>query len=246
MIDLLIDGQTVSVEPGTTVLEAARSAGIRIPTLCDHEGLVPEGNCRLCSVEVTERGRTRLVMSCMYPVNRSGIEARTTTDRVTTARRFVLQMLADRNPKAPVLQELCAEYGVIPAPAPGIETEPCIRCGRCVRACETNGTHALSFAGRGWEREVTPPFHEGSPDCIGCLSCADVCPTGRITWEEKDGKRAIWGKTFDLVECEMCHERYATVEQLRFAGVDPETARLCPRCRRIAQQEQMRLGSRKG
>lgn len=245
MIDILIDGQTVSVEPGTTVLEAARLAGIRIPTLCDHEGLAPDGNCRLCSVEVTERGRTRLAMSCMYPVNHEGIQVRTDTDRVRSARRFVLQLLADRNPKAPVLQELCAEYGVIPAPAPEIEPGLCIRCGRCVRACETNGTSALSFAGRGWGREVTPPFHEASPDCIGCLACADVCPTGHITWEEKDGKRTIWGKTFDLVECERCHERYATVEQLQFAGVDPESARLCPRCRRIAQQERLRLGNRK-
>jgi NADH dehydrogenase/NADH:ubiquinone oxidoreductase subunit G len=182
----------------------------------------------------------------MYPVNRPGIEVKTKTDRVMTARRFVLQMLADRNPKAPVLRDLCSEYGIAPNPAPGVEPELCIRCGRCVRACETNGTSALSFAGRGWEREVTPPFHEGSPDCVGCLSCADVCPTGRITWEEKDGRRSVWGKAFDLVECEMCHDRYATVDQLELACVDPETARLCPRCRRIAQQDRLRLGNRKG
>jgi len=243
MIEICIDGRKVSVEPGTTVLEAARSAGIEIPTLCAHEGLAPEGNCRLCSVEVTERGKTRLAMSCMYPVQLDGIEVRTDTERVRAARCFVLQMLADRNPKAPALRELCEEYGVTPSVPDGVEPELCIRCGRCVRACEANGTSALALAGRGWEREVTPPFHEASPDCVGCLSCADVCPTGRITWEEKGGKRAIWGRTFDLVECERCRDRYATVEQLRLSGIDPETARLCPRCRRTAQQERMKLGS---
>jgi bidirectional [NiFe] hydrogenase diaphorase subunit len=244
MIEITIDGQAVSVEPGTTVLEAARAAGIEIPTLCAHDGLAPEGNCRLCSVEVTERGKTRLAMSCMYPVNRGGIEVRTGTDRVMAARRFVLQMLADRNPKAPALQALCAEYGVTPKVPDNVEPDLCIRCGRCVRACETNGTNALSFANRGWEREVTPPFHEASPDCIGCLSCAEVCPTGRITWEEKDGKRSIWGRIFGLVECERCGDRFATPEQLSFAGVDPETARLCPRCRKADQQERVRLGNR--
>jgi NADH dehydrogenase/NADH:ubiquinone oxidoreductase subunit G len=244
MIEITIDGKRVSVERGVTVLEAARSLGIEIPTLCAHEGLPGEGSCRLCSVEVTERGKTKLVMSCMYPVTREGLEVRTGTDRVRNARRFVLQMLADRNPKAPVLQALCAQYGVIPNVSEGVEPELCIRCGRCVRACETNGTSALSFANRGWEREVTPPFHEASADCVGCLSCAEVCPTGRITWEEKDGRRSIWGRKFDLVECERCHDRYATVEQLRLAGADPETARLCPRCRKAAQQERVRLGNR--
>ena len=244
MIEVTIDGRNVSVEPGTTVMEAARSAGIEIPTLCAHEGLPPEGNCRLCSVEVVERGKARIVMSCMYPVNNPGLDVRTVTDRVMALRRFVLQMLVDRNPKAPVLQRLCSQYGVKPRLAPEVEPELCIRCGRCVRACETNGTSALGFANRGWEREVTPPFGENSPDCIGCLSCADVCPTGRIGWEEKGGKRSVWGKSFDLVECERCRERYATPEQLRFGGVDPETARLCPRCRRIEQQERMRLGNR--
>ncbi len=244
MIELLIDDKTVLVESGATLLEAARIAGIKIPTLCAHEGLAPEGNCRLCSVEVTERGRSKLVMSCMYPVTRAGLEVRTATDRVRTARRFVLQMLADRNPKAPILLELCEEYGVMPRPRPGVEPELCIRCGRCIRACETNGTRALGFSGRGWEREVSFPFHEASPDCVGCLSCADVCPTGRITWEEKDGTRTIWGKSFALVQCERCRTPFATAEQLARAGADEETARLCPRCRKTAQQENLRLGNR--
>ncbi len=234
MIEITIDGIPAIVEEGTTILHAAESLGIKIPTLCHHEGLPSDGNCRICSVEIEDRGAKKIVASCMYPVTRS-ISVKTNTERVLKARKTVLQLLVNRNPKSPAIQKLCAEYGIEPEERFAMEPDLCIRCGRCVRACEANGTSAIQLVGRGFERHVAPPYELGPDACIGCLSCASVCPTGKITYEESPGKRKIWGKEFDVLQCKRCGIYFATKEMLDWAGRAEDDRDYCDHCRKYIE-----------
>ena len=223
----LIDGQKVRVPRETTILEAARSIGRSIPTLCHHEGLPADGNCRLCLVEVDGR----LAASCMYPLRRNGFEIFTGNEKIREARRFVLELLINRSPRSPRLLALALEYGVEPDPRFMAEDggELCIRCGRCVRACEINGTAAISLVGRGWKRQVAGPFFQPPEDCVGCRACAEVCPTGAITYTERDSRRSIWSRNFELIKCEDCGKPFATDGEIKKAGLE---AVVCPDCRR--------------
>ena len=142
MINVIIDGIATEVEKGTTILHAANNIGITIPTLCNHEGLNLDGNCRLCSVEIDDRGRKKIVAACMFPVT-APITVDTKSERVMRARKTVLQLLINRNPKAPIIRQLCKEYGVEYEERFASESDLCIRCGRCVRACDINGTKAI-------------------------------------------------------------------------------------------------------
>lgn len=242
MIEITIDGQRVEVEEGTTALEAARSLGIEIPTLCYHDGLPPDGNCRLCQVEVVERGRSSLVISCMYPI-KGPVEIFTRTEKVRRARAFVIGLLLTRSPRSPVLLDLAAAYDVRPLDErfrQDDRVDLCIRCGRCVRACAELGNNCLDFVGRGWSKTVDTPFKEPSAACIGCGSCAQVCPTGAIRVTEKEGSRTIWGRTFALVACEQCGLTFAPQDQVdAVAGGLPV---LCPRCRRLAEGRAIAAG----
>lgn len=95
MVNLTIDGKRVSAEQGTTVLKAARQRGVDIPTLCDHESLPPYGACRICIVEVTQRGKTKLTSSCTLPVA-EGMEVKTSSERVLRTRRMLAELLLAR------------------------------------------------------------------------------------------------------------------------------------------------------
>jgi coenzyme F420-reducing hydrogenase beta subunit len=174
-----IDDMEVTVKDGTTVLQAARKVGIDIPTLCYHQALSPIGSCRLCSVEITDkRGRKKIVTSCNYPVE-EGLVVSTKSEKVLKTRKMLMELLLARCPKVKKIQDLAHEYGV-QHPRLWIqdEEEDCILCGQCTRVCnELVGTHAINFAKRGVEREVTTPYHTFSDECIGCGACAEVCPT---------------------------------------------------------------------
>ncbi|HOA77527.1 MAG TPA: 2Fe-2S iron-sulfur cluster-binding protein [Thermosynergistes sp.] len=232
MIELSIDGKRVTAEEDATVLEAARAAGIGIPTLCYHPGLPPDGNCRLCLVEIERKGKRELVISCMYGA-REGLVVHTRSSRIWKARSFVLKMLLERTPDDPLLKRMASHYGVAFEERFHVESDPCIRCGLCVRACEENGTEAIGFAKRGWEREVSAPFEEPPRDCTGCKACAVVCPTGCIDVEEEGDVRRIWGKDFRLVRCALCGERFATEEELAHMGLEGDEAKYCQRCRKM-------------
>lgn len=240
MIEITLDGVKVTAEKGATILETARNYGADIPTLCEHEGLAPDGNCRLCLVEINDGGRKKIVASCMYPLRKS-IKIDTKSDNVVRLRKTMLQLLINRNPKAPVLRELGRKYDISVEERFSHEPDLCIRCGRCVRACETNGNSAIELVGRGFERHVAPPYELRPDACVGCLSCQTVCPTGKITYEESPGKRVIWKREFVTLPCERCGAYFATEEMLNWAGVAEDERRYCERCRKALFSASFRL-----
>ena len=189
MISLTIDGRTIEVEKGTSVLLAARAAGIHIPTLCYHESLPPYGACRFCLVEATLRGRTKMQASCTLPAA-EGMEVATRTEKVLKTRRVLAELMLARCPHSEPVIKLAAELGVTrsrfssPRASESClvgEHGECILCGMCVRLCDdVMKVSALSFEGRGGYRTVTTPFREASELCRLCGACESICPTGSI------------------------------------------------------------------
>ena len=178
MSDILfsIDGKEVTATQGMTVLEAARKAGISIPTLCYHEELEPFGACRLCIVEVESRGSTRLVVSCVYPAEKN-IVVRTRSEKVDRIRKMILELLMAHAPDAFDLQDLAKEYG---ADRNRFEKEPsfCIHCGLCVRYCnEIKKKNAIGFVDRGIRKEISFIPEIASKECWNCKECFPLCPT---------------------------------------------------------------------
>jgi bidirectional [NiFe] hydrogenase diaphorase subunit len=221
-MQVTIDGIETRAEPGETVLEVARRLDIDIPTLCYHEGLESWGGCRLCTVEIHQRGWdedwTNLVAACLFPA-KDGLTVWTSSEKVKRVRRNVLDVLMADAPGAEVVKSLAREYGLEATTLK--EKEPkgrwdddCILCGMCVRVCEKIGCSALAMVGRGTEKMIAPPFFEAPKSCIGCLACALNCPTQCIVFEEADGRRRIWGKEFDLIHCEVSGEPIATPEMI--------------------------------
>jgi NADH dehydrogenase/NADH:ubiquinone oxidoreductase subunit G len=177
-ITLTINGQKVIARKGETLLEAAKSKGIDIPSLCHMKELTPYGGCRLCLVEITRTGRSQLVASCGYFV-REGLVVETDSPRVHRVRKLLLELLLASMPDSPDIQRWADRYEVR-------ETrfkrplEHCILCGLCARYCEEiKKENCLGFVGRGVHREVawTPlkTYHE---KCEQCMECQRLCPTG--------------------------------------------------------------------
>jgi formate dehydrogenase major subunit len=205
MITLTIDGQTVEVPAGTTVLQAARQAGVEIPTLCDHPALKPYGGCRLCLVEV--EGFRTLVTSCTLPAS-NGLVVRTDTPAIHSSRKFVLDMIfSERNHFCMFCQKTAGDcelqnsayaedmthWPIQPTwktfavdsshPYFVIDHNRCILCRRCVRACgELVGNHTLSLENRGAQTMLVAGIGQpiAESNCIRCGTCSQVCPTGAI------------------------------------------------------------------
>jgi len=171
-----IDGKEVKAKEGMTLLEAARSAGIEIPTLCHHEKLEPFGGCRLCIVELEGRGTARLVVSCVYPVEK-GLVVRTRSEKIDRIRKMILELLLAHAPDSFVLEELAREYG---ADKNRFEKEPsfCIHCGLCVRYCaEVKKKHVVGFVDRGTQKEISFIPELAAKECWNCKECFPLCPT---------------------------------------------------------------------
>jgi NADH dehydrogenase/NADH:ubiquinone oxidoreductase subunit G len=178
-IRLQIDGKEVMAEQGMTILEAARGAGISIPTLCHHDSLQPYGGCRLCIVEAEVDGRAKIVASCVHQIDHDLI-VRTRTDRVDRLRKTLLELLLAHAPDSPVLQEMAGEYG---ADRNRFEQEVsfCIHCGLCVRYCaEVVGKHAVGFIDRGVRKEISFIPEIASRECHACKQCFPLCPTSYV------------------------------------------------------------------
>ena len=204
-VELVIDGLRVSGRPGQTILEVARENGIDIPTLCYHPYLKPSGACRICVVDV---GRPdRLMAACTTPISH-GMVVETRNPRVLRARRLNLELLLSDHKQdclvcemdgACILQDLAYELGLeeprfTPPPrrnppdktSPAIQFDPdlCVKCGRCVSACnQVRGHDVLTFAGRGYESRLVADLGVGLglSSCVSCGECVEYCPTGALT-----------------------------------------------------------------
>lgn len=197
MISLKINGLPVSVEPGSTVLEAAQFLGFPIPTLCHMEGLTPYGACRLCVVEIGEGPRAKLVSSCTYPAQ-EGLAVRTASRRVVRARKMVLELLLASCPQSKVIQDLASAHEVRQQRFRQ-EHEECILCGRCVRMCkEQMAAGAIGFEGRGEHRRITTPFNMRSETCRQCGGCIYVCPACQLRCTYTEPDKAVCGACANL------------------------------------------------
>ncbi len=241
MVTLNIDGREIQAEAGKVVLEVARENGIDIPALCYHEEVAPYGACRLCMVEITtHRGRERLVASCLYPVE-EGLTVKTDTERVINVRRMVIKLLLARCPDSDVIQDWAKRLGIDGSRfKPEEGNQKCILCALCNRVCqEMVGVSAISLANRGVDRRMTTPFNDFSEACIGCGSCAYVCPTGAISFEDSGDTRTITmphvTMEFKLKKCAKCGKYWAPERQLAYitkiAGLSPDAFEVCPDCR---------------
>jgi len=219
MPELSVDTVQVKVPDGTTILEAARQAGVRIPTLCYLEGVQEIGACRVCLVEV--EGAKTLMPSCVTPVT-DGMKVKTNTRRVREARRTVVELLlsdhdgdcqtCERNDDCE-LQAIARELGIRDIGYPGEasrkiiddstpalvrDTSKCIQCRRCVTVCnEVQGVGALFPQNRGFEAVIGPAFCSDLDTvvCVQCGQCAAVCPVGAIS--EKDQIDEAWAALDD-------------------------------------------------
>jgi formate dehydrogenase alpha subunit len=212
MIFLTINGQSVQTYKGATVLEAARNAGVNIPTLCHLADLTPEGSCRICVVEV--EGARGLVTACTYPVS-EGMIVRTNSAAIREARKSVVELLLANHPQECLtcqrnldceLQTLANKLGVreslfkgerrqfaIDDNNPFIirDNNKCILCGRCVRVCqEVQCCNTLEWTERGFNTKVAPAFDEpmvDSSSCVFCGTCVSACPVGALTEKAMNG-----------------------------------------------------------
>jgi coenzyme F420 hydrogenase subunit beta len=197
MITLKINGLDVSVDKGSTLLEAARFIGFPIPTLCFMEGLSPYGACRLCVVEIGEGPKARLVSSCTYPAE-EGLIVRTASKRVIRARKMILELLLASCPQSKTIQDLASAHG-IRRQRFRQEYEDCILCGLCVRMCEEQMmAKAIGFRGRGERRSIGTPFDIKSDVCRQCGGCIYVCPACQLRCTYAEPEKAICGGCANL------------------------------------------------
>ncbi|MCK4762759.1 MAG: (2Fe-2S)-binding protein [Candidatus Aminicenantes bacterium] len=178
-IRLQIDNKEVTAKAGMTLLEAAQSAGIEIPTLCHHEKLEPYGGCRLCIVEVEERGWTKLVVSCVYLIAEN-LVVRTRSEKIDRIRKTIIELLMTHAPDSPRLKELAEEYGAV---RDRFEKDAsfCIHCGLCVRYCaEVKKKNAVGFVDRGVRKEISFIPGIAAKECNSCKECFPLCPTSYL------------------------------------------------------------------
>jgi predicted molibdopterin-dependent oxidoreductase YjgC len=216
-IEIRLDGKSVSVPEGSTILDAARSLGIDTPTLCYLETLAPVNVCRVCVVEL--EGSRTLVPACSRKVE-PGMVIHTDSERVRLSRRLVLEFLASAVDvsTAPALQAYMKHYGARPerfgrqattvAQPPKIDNDlyvrdysKCILCYKCVEACgvDAQNTFAIAVAGRGFSAHIATEYDVPLPKsaCVYCGNCIGVCPTGALMFKSEYDMRqtGIWDES---------------------------------------------------
>jgi NADH dehydrogenase/NADH:ubiquinone oxidoreductase subunit G len=240
-IDILIDGRRVQAQPGETVLSVAERNNIEIPNLCHHEALVPTGACRLCLVEIGREGGLEgerdIVASCQYPVS-EGLRVQTQSERVRRHRRVVASLLYSRAPHSGLFKRLTDALGGAIDYRESQRKDNCILCTLCSRTCAAVGAHAISPSGRGYDKQIAPPFIFGEGGCVGCGACARVCPTGCIEMVDTLETRTIWSHEFAFVKCETCGAPTVTREHMALAmarsGLPEHYFSTCVSCKQKA------------
>ncbi len=184
-ITVIVDGVETQVPENSNLIVAIQQTGKYVPTLCHHKDLMPNGSCRLCLVEVAIEGEApKMVTSCNFPV-REKLVVTTQNEKLAKHRKNIIELLLARFPNVPavrgIAKTLTIETPRFKSNIAETATDACILCGKCIRACrEFTLERILDFSGRGTRRHLTMPFGRVDPHCIGCTSCAYVCPTGAI------------------------------------------------------------------
>ncbi len=241
---ITINQQQIEVNPGVTILEAARQHGINIPTLCYHEAFGGQGMCRLCMVEIKTPHSSKVVAACTYPVQ-SEIEVLTSTPEIEIGRRTIVALLHRSAAGSEYMQKMCEDYQCPEFSLSVNLSERCILCRLCVRACDEIGSSAISAVWRGTDKRIGTPFDEPSAVCIGCGACAAICPTEAIPVKQTREERTIWNRTFAMASCQSCGQSFATREQLDYitaktglAGLELEVCEACRKKNLAAKIEQ--------
>ena len=234
MLTITIDGKECTCEKGEYLYDVAKRNDIWIPVLCRHDAFEDHrACCRICIVEVEIRGRRKVVTACVYPVEQE-CTVYTKSEKILEERAVIMALLAHRAPASDRMAEMNSFMGdtgfdrLI-----SIDNEKCILCGLCVQACNSLGTGAISTVLRGTDKKVSTPYDEPSKFCVGCLSCANVCPTGAIEYSQTDTTRTIWHRDFELLRCEECGAIMGTPESARHAvGPEGDLPVVCDACRK--------------
>ena len=192
MVTLKVNGKKIQAKEGTTILEAARANGIKIPTLCSNDALKPYGACRLCIVEIGTGNKTKIVTSCTYPVE-EGLVVRTSSERIISARKMILELLLSQCPTSKTLQDLASEIGLNRVRFRP-KWENCIQCGLCVRMCnEQMMASAIGYQSRGNKLQITTPYDENSEVCRKCGGCMHICPACTLRCDGPDPENILCG-----------------------------------------------------